>query len=453
MRSGNYLALFGMLSALTLSSGAQSRADEITDIKTVNANYARDTSHTNYASHMNDIRHAAAGSAYLPLAPENADTFAKMGGEGLDDPATGRVPNYLRALAARSPGAVQPFAHLFRTVLFGGTIALETKAAMGFRIAKSNGSDYLAAHLARILKTTDRGRLLLAETDPTDEKERAALRCAANLTRGVHEVGDADFARTRAVYNDAQIVELTAVTCFFNYFARLSQGAGLTLEPWAKEVPNALPKPALETGDEARVTIASDAELQMAAKLLTPSPDLKKGIGIGIANSQRAMLRVPDIGAAWWGYMQSTREGAKLSREMQLHISFAVSMANGCRYCTLHQVAGLRRVGVDVAKLVAMKKDDSALSPRELAAVTFARKLTKTPNAMQEGDYSTLRSALGSETEAFDALLQTCTFSFMNRFTDGLRLPSEDEAVKDYQEVYGAGAYKAYPHRYSTSRK
>lgn len=42
-------------------------------------------------------------------------------------------------------------------------------------------------------------------------------------------------------------------------------------------------------------------------------------------------------------------------------------------------------------------------------------------------------------------------FSFMNRFTDGLRLPSEDEAVKTYQEVYGGGAYKAYPHSYGAS--
>jgi hypothetical protein len=25
----------------------------------------------------------------------------------------------------------------------------------------------------------------------------------------------------------------------------------------------------------------------------------------------------------------------------------------------------------------------------------------------------------------------------MNRFTDGLRLPSEDEAIKVYQETYG----------------
>jgi hypothetical protein len=33
--------------------------------------------------------------------------------------------------------------------------------------------------------------------------------------------------------------------------------------------------------------------------------------------------------------------------------------------------------------------------------------------------------------------LQTAAFSFMNRFTDGLRLPSEDEAVRTYRETYG----------------
>lgn len=184
----------------------------------------------------------------------------------------------------------------------------------------------------------------------------------------------------------------------------------------------------------------------MASKLLNPSPEIKKGLGIGIANSQRAMLRVPDIGDAWWSYMRSTREGAKLPRELQLHISFAVSMANGCRYCTVHQVVGLRRLGVDIAKLVAMQKDDAVLNPTEMGLVAFARKLTKGAKSMQASDYAQLHTVLNDDRATFDALLQTCTFSFMNRFTDGLRLPSEDEAVKTYQEVYGVGSYKAYLH-------
>ena len=387
----------------------------------------------------------------VPLALDNA--VLSVGNEGLDSTMSGRVPNYLKAIAGTMPEAAPSFAHLFKTVLYGGTISPDIKAAMGLKIAQECGSPYLAAHLTRILKATEKGRALLSlsangepkHSEPKADAERLALRYATTLTKAVHGVNDTEFALVRAYYNDAQIVELSSVTCFFNYFARFCQGAGLPLEAWVKEAPDALPKEGSREDSAARITLASDAEMETGAKLLTPSPDLKKGLGIGIANSQRAMMRVPDIGEAWWSYMRTARAGAKLSRTMQLHISFAVSMTNGCRYCTVHQVVGLKRQGVEISKLLAMAKDDSALSPSELVVVTFARKLTKTPGEVTSADYETLRKGLGDDREAYDALLQTCTFSFMNRFTDGLRLPSEDEAVKIYQEVYGDGSYRAYP--------
>jgi alkylhydroperoxidase family enzyme len=115
-------------------------------------------------------------------------------------------------------------------------------------------------------------------------------------------------------------------------------------------------------------------------------------------------------------------------------------MVNGCRYCTVHQVQGLRRLGVDVKKLLAMKKDDSALTPRELIAVEFSRKLTKAPTSTTEADFVKLKTEFG-EQGATEVIMQTANFAFMNRFTDGLRLPSEDEAVKTYQETYGEGSY------------
>ena len=149
------------------------------------------------------------------------------------------------------------------------------------------------------------------------------------------------------------------------------------------------------------------------------------------------MMRSPAFGLAWRAYGSAVREYATVNRETKLHVSFAVSMANGCRYCTLHQVQGLRRLGVDPAKLVAMKKDDSALTPRELNAVQFARKLTREPAAISDIDYDKLKAEFGDQ-GALEVMLQTCAFSFMNRFTDGLRLPSEDEAIKTYQETYGS---------------
>jgi AhpD family alkylhydroperoxidase len=118
-----------------------------------------------------------------------------------------------------------------------------------------------------------------------------------------------------------------------------------------------------------------------------------------------------------------------------LQVSFAVSLANGCRYCTLHQVHGLRKLGISMDKLMEMKKDDNALTARERVAVIFARKLARDPSSMTDADYQNVRAEVG-ERGALDVLMQTCSFAGFNRFTDGLRLPSEDAAVQTYREVY-----------------
>ena len=178
--------------------------------------------------------------------------------------------------------------------------------------------------------------------------------------------------------------------------------------------------------------LAQDKRLDQAAQA--------QSLGLGMANSQRAMLRAPALAAAWREYGRAVRTDEQVGRDIKLQVSFAVSMANQCRYCTLHQVLGLRRLGVDPGKLIAMKKDDSALTPREKVAVLFARKLTKTPGAMTDADYQAVVAEFGPR-GALEVTLQTCAFAFMNRFTDGLQLPSEDEAIRIYQETYG-GAWQ-----------
>jgi alkylhydroperoxidase family enzyme len=88
-----------------------------------------------------------------------------------------------------------------------------------------------------------------------------------------------------------------------------------------------------------------------------------------------------------------------------------------------------------MTKLMEMKKDDDALTPQERVAVLFARKLARDPASMTDADYQMLRKEFGDQ-GALDVLLQTCMFAGFNRFTDGLRLPSEDAAVQTYKEVY-----------------
>ncbi len=45
-------------------------------------------------------------------------------------------------------------------------------------------------------------------------------------------------------------------------------------------------------------------------------------------------------------------------------------------------------------------------------------------------------NARNIEQGVMEVLPQSCNFAYMNRYTDWLRLPSEDEAIKIYQETY-----------------
>ena len=371
----------------------------------------------------------------VPLADETADIC--HGADGLE---TGRIPNYVRAMALL-PASAKPVAATFKAYLYNGTIAPETKMAMGLRITQVYGSAYPAIHLQRLLRASEKGQKLLAQLQANNlaamsASEQAAVRYAELLTRDVHGVSDAEFQKTRASFNDSQVVELTMTTAFFNYFLRFCEGANLPVEKWALDEPVAKVAATKFELPPARVSLVSDDEMNAVAETLNAAKTPANNWNIGIANSQRAFLLVPGINRAWRAYTTTTRSYESVSREIKLHVSFAISMANGCRYCTLHQVLGLRRLGVDPAKLMAMAKDDSALTPRERTAVTFARKITRDPAKLTKTDYEALVQEFQPQ-GALEVLLQTCNFAYMNRFTDGLRLPSEDEAIKVYRETYG----------------
>ncbi len=364
---------------------------------------------------------------------------------------TPNVPNYIRALAQTTKSATQ-YANLVQTFVFGGTVSPETKMAIGLRISQIYGSPYLYAQTSRWMRASERGRAMIADWDKRrsfSDSETKALIYGEKLTNDIHGVTDNDFANVRGSFNDSQIVELTMTVSFFNHFVRLVEALNLPVEPWVLDDKSPkMPDIAAFSVPRARISLVSDKELDagtlaLAAIKQAQTQTPQQGLGLGIANSQRAMMRVPDLQAAWRDFGNQNRQTWSIERNIQLQISFAVSMVNGCRYCTLHQVLGLRRLGVDPKKLLAMKKEDGALTPRELTAVDFARKLTKQPSSVTDADFAMLKKEFG-ESGAVEAILQTGAFAFMNRFTDGLRLPSEDEAVKTYKEIYGDGSQKQY---------
>jgi AhpD family alkylhydroperoxidase len=399
---------------------------------------AADSTVASVATLREQARARVGGAARVALSPADAQGLSAM--LRLNAPDT---PSYVRGLGAL-PHAQQQMAELVHAMLYRGALSTELKAAMGLRIAQANGSPYVAAHAIRALSASNRGKAMLAAIegntlDSLKDDDRVALTYAEHLTRNVHGVTDDEFARTGAVYNDSELVELTITVAFFNYFTRYAEAVRLPVEPWALETAGPAPSPGLPRGVRARVALISDDEMAATAALTAAAKDQaaqRTGLGLGVANSQRAMMRAPALGLSWRAYGTAVRSQAVVDRAIQLQVSFAVSNLNGCRYCTLHQVLGLRRLGIDPAKLVAMKKDDDVLTAREKSAVLFARKLTTTPAGITDADYAGLAREFG-DAGALEVVLQTCAFAFMNRFTDGLLLPSEDEAIRVYQETYG----------------
>lgn len=67
------------------------------------------------------------------------------------------------------------------------------------------------------------------ESGPFDEKEKAALAYARQLTLDAHAVDEAMFARLRAHYDEGEVVEISAMAGLFNYFNRVNDA--LQMEP------------------------------------------------------------------------------------------------------------------------------------------------------------------------------------------------------------------------------
>ncbi len=386
-----------------------------------------------------EARARVSAQARVPLSESASAQF--KGIDTLEPEGSGRVPNYVRAIAGL-PKMAGPFSHLFKTFITSSSLPSETKLGMALLIAQINESPYTVAHIERLLGATERGKIVLGamksgQTDTLTVQERQALAYADALTKKVAGLSDPEFQAASAVYNDSQIVELSFTVCFFNYFTRFAEALNLPVEAWVFETSPAQLPAALAA--PARVWLVSDEEIRAVESVVAAAKapgSVSASWNIGIANSQRAMLNAPAMMAAWREFGAAAQAYTSVSREIKLQVSFAVSTANGCRYCTLHQVLGLRKLGVEPAKLMAMEKGDSALTPAELEAVLYSRKLTATPAGTTNADYQKLRDVF-TEPGALEVLMQTCNFAFMNRFTDGLRLPSEDEAVKVYLETYG----------------
>jgi len=123
-----------------------------------------------------------------------------------------------------------------------------------------------------------------------------------------------------------------------------------------------------------------------------------------------------------------------LSRAEREAIAVVVSAENDCTYCIDHHQQALAAYwSQDRAERLATDyRLVSDLSEQLQAACETATKLTRSPNAMTEGDVDTLRNAGWSDRAILDIVLVTAYFNFVNRIATGLGVEVTPEEVSGY---------------------
>jgi len=125
-------------------------------------------------------------------------------------------------------------------------------------------------------------------------------------------------------------------------------------------------------------------------------------------------------------------------------IFWIVTDAMKCPYCMGHcemnwEVAGLDTAAIADRSRILAGDDWSDFTPAEQAALSFARKLTKTPWQINGDDIQTLRDGFGDQRALF-IMLNSSRYNYMTRISNGFQLTLESENV--FWEYYSMAPKK-----------
>jgi len=103
-----------------------------------------------------------------------------------------------------------------------------------------------------------------------------------------------------------------------------------------------------------------------------------------------------------------------------------VSLLNGCRYCVEHHAAGMARLLRDDARASAVRAAleagdlDRVFTPKERAALAYARKLTLSPGELVQEDVAAFRAAGWDDGQILEINQVAAYFNYANRTAQGL---------------------------------
>jgi uncharacterized peroxidase-related enzyme len=138
---------------------------------------------------------------------------------------------------------------------------------------------------------------------------------------------------------------------------------------------------------------------------------------------QKALAHRPAMLGSFLGFYASV--GRSLDRKLYEAIYLRTSLINGCHYCTQHHIVGSKRAGITLEQMKALKGGDySGFGEAEQAALRYAEKLTRTPNAATDADFADLKKSFSDE-QIVDLHMLIGLANLTNRVTGPLALDLE----------------------------
>lgn len=116
-------------------------------------------------------------------------------------------------------------------------------------------------------------------------------------------------------------------------------------------------------------------------------------------------------------------------------IGVHTSLLNACDYCVEHHYAGMARLLGDDARSRRMRDalgsgdPATAFDPHEVAALDYARKLTRTPSDIGESDIRLLRDAGWKDGEILEINQVVAYFNYANRTVLGLGVDTDSDIL------------------------
>lgn len=140
-------------------------------------------------------------------------------------------------------------------------------------------------------------------------------------------------------------------------------------------------------------------------------------------NIQKALAHRPAMLGSFLGFYATV--GRALDRKLYEAVYLRTSLINGCHYCTQHHIQGAKRAGLTPEQMKTLKAGHYAgFGEPEQAALRYAEKLTRTPDAASDDDFAELKKYYSDE-QILDLHMLIGLANLTNRVTGPLGLEVE----------------------------